>query len=93
MNGIQCTVRYDRVYWIFKVGNQRLRKVGNQRLNKVGNQRLRKVGNQRLRKVGNQRLRKAGLGISSFQKNFGSLRSFPFFIKERSDLLVLFRSL
>ena len=49
----------------------------------------------------------AGLGIRSFQKNlpifaffsvlykrmFRSLRSFPLFIKERSDLCVLFRSL
>ena len=49
----------------------------------------------------------SGLGIRSFQKNVPifaffsvlykrterSLRSFPFFIKERSDLCVLFRSL
>ena len=49
----------------------------------------------------------AGLGILSFQKNvpifaffsvlykrmFRSLSSFPFFIKERSDLCILFRSL
>ena len=28
-----------------------------------------------------------------FKRTFGSLRSFPFFIKERIDLCVLFRSL
>ena len=35
----------------------------------------------------------AGLGIRSFQKNAMFLRSFLFFIKERNDLCVLFRSL
>ena len=35
----------------------------------------------------------AGLGIRSFQKNERSLHSFPFFMKERNDLCVLFRSL
>ena len=34
----------------------------------------------------------AGLGIRSFQKNATFLRSFPFFIKERGILCVLFRS-
>ena len=38
-------------------------------------------------------LKNQGLASVLFKRMFGSLRSFPFFIKERSDLCFLFRSL